>query len=225
VPETGSNVEIAQQMHEHGHAAGRKRLWIEIGEAVLLALVAVATAWSGYQSAQWDGHEAEQYATSAHLRFDANALESRAGEEEAYDATTLNSWLQAKLSHEDKLAAFYARRFLPYYETAFVAWLKTDPLNNPAAPAGPIFMPQYHNPKREKAADLNIRATEAFEDGTAGRKNADHYVRATVLLATVLFLIAISQRFDVRRVRESLLVLAVILLVISLYEIVTLPRL
>ena len=69
MPETGSNVEIAQQMHEHGHAAGRKRLWIEIGEAVLLALVAVATAWSGYQSAQWDGHEAEQYATSAHLRF------------------------------------------------------------------------------------------------------------------------------------------------------------
>jgi hypothetical protein len=50
-----SNIEIAHRVHEGGehHAAGRRRheVAIEIGEAFLLALVAITTAWSGYQSA------------------------------------------------------------------------------------------------------------------------------------------------------------------------------
>ena len=43
----------------------------------------------------------------------------------------------------------------------------------------------------------------------SGRQYADQYVRATVTLATVLLLIAISQRFKTRRVRVGLLVIAV----------------
>ena len=35
---------------------------IEIIEALILALVAVATAWSGYQAAEWAGKRAEDYA-------------------------------------------------------------------------------------------------------------------------------------------------------------------
>jgi hypothetical protein len=50
-------------------------------------------------------------------------------------------------------------------------------------------------------------------------------VRATVLLATVLFLIAISQRFDIPRVRTALLGLALVLIVVALGIVVTLPRL
>ena len=225
MPETGANVEIAHHMHEHGHGSRRKRIWIEIGEALLLAVVAVGTAWSGYQSAKWDGHEAELYGKSSRLRFEANALETRGGQEQGYDATTLNSWLQAKLTGDEKLAAFYARRFTPDFQRAFVAWLRTDPLTNPHAPRGPSFMPQYHNTKAEQAAELNAQATDAFEEGSKARHHGEEYVRVTVLLAIVLFLIAVSQRFDTRGVREGLLVVGVVLLVIALGEIVTLPRL
>jgi hypothetical protein len=49
-------------------------------------------------------------------------------------------------------------------------------------------------------------------------------VRATVTLATVLLLIAISQRFKTRAVRVGLLVLALLVLCAPLYQIVTLPR-
>jgi hypothetical protein len=225
VPETGSNIEIAHHVHEHGHASGRKRLWIEIGEALLLALVAVATAWSGYQAALWDGREAELYGTASRLRFEANALETQGGQEQVFDATTLNSWLQAKLTGDEKLARFYARRFLPDYRPAFRAWLETDPLHNPRAPRGPIYVPQYHNTKLERGAALNAQASETFERGTKGRENGNRYVRATVLLATVLFLIAISQRFDIPRVRTALLGLALVLIVVALGIVVTLPRL
>ena len=44
---------------------------IEIIEALILALVAVATAWSGYQAAQWAGTCAKQYAEATRLRVTA----------------------------------------------------------------------------------------------------------------------------------------------------------
>jgi hypothetical protein len=46
--------------------AAERRGWeelIEIAEVVVLAIVAVATAWSGYQAAKWDGRQSAQYAT------------------------------------------------------------------------------------------------------------------------------------------------------------------
>jgi hypothetical protein len=52
------------------------------------------------------------------------------------------AWLQATSAHDSQLAALYVRRFTPDYRTAFQAWLKTDPLTNPGAPAGPAYMPQ-----------------------------------------------------------------------------------
>jgi hypothetical protein len=51
MPEATSNVEFAHKVHEHGHrqppSIGRRAQLIEIVEAVVLAIVAVATAWSG----------------------------------------------------------------------------------------------------------------------------------------------------------------------------------
>jgi hypothetical protein len=71
---------------------------------------------------------------------------------------------------------------------------------------------------------LNDQATAVFEQGTRARQRSDGYVRATVTLATVLLLIAISQRFKTRGVRYGLLVIAVVLLCIPVYRILTLPR-
>jgi hypothetical protein len=66
---------------------------IEIIEAVILALVAVATAWSGYQAAKWAGTRAEQYAEASRLRVTAEGLATLAGQERIYDSDTFNSWL------------------------------------------------------------------------------------------------------------------------------------
>ena len=96
---------------------------IEIIEALILALVAVATAWSGYQAAKWAGMRAENYAQASRLRVTAEGLATLAGQERIYDSDTFNSWLAAKLDSKKEAAEFFERRFRDEYRTAFAAWI------------------------------------------------------------------------------------------------------
>jgi hypothetical protein len=225
MPEAGgANIEIAKHLSEHEAGESSGQAILEIVEALVLAIVAITTAWSGYQAALWTGHQSELYGQASKLRVQAEGAATYANQERLYNASTVVEWLKAEAHNDKKLTNLFERRFLPEFRPAFEAWKKTDPLNNPDAPAGPQLMPEYRSSRSELAARLNDQATETFEQGTKGREYADQYVRATVTLATVLLLIAISQRFKTRRVRVGLLVIAAFLLCFPVYHILTLPR-
>ena len=61
--------------------------------------------------------------------------------------------------------------------------------------------------------------------GTEARHTAEEYVRATVVFALVLFLVAVGQRFRLRGMRIATIAIALGLFTYGLYEIVSLPRL
>ena len=197
---------------------------IEIIEALILALVAVATAWSGYQAAKWAGNRAELYAKANRLRVSAEGLATLAGQERIYDSDTFDSWLAAKLDGKAQAAEFFERRFRDEYRPAFAAWMKTDPFNNAQAPPGPIFMPDYHNAKHEQFLALTKQAAETADQGTKSGETGDQYVRITVLLATVLLITAIGQRFRFKSVRVVFMILASLLLCLPLWQLLVLPR-
>ena len=222
------NVEVAHKLSEHERAARGKRRWeevIEILEVVLLALAAIATAWSGYQAAKGDGHQSVLYGEATAHRFEADAAATLGEQRLAADAGIFSAWLQARAASDTQLQAMLVRRFSPEYRTAFTAWLKTDPFTNPSAPPGPAAMPEYHNPQLDQAKHLNDEAAVKFEEGTRSRETAEHYVRATVLFALVLFLVAVSQRFRIHYVRIAAILMAFGLLAYGLYDIGALPRL
>ena len=226
MPEAGgSNIELANMLAEHEHSS---KPWgqaiLEVAEALVLAVVAIATAWSGYQAALWTGHQEKLYGQASKLRVQAEGTATFANQERLYNASTVVEWLKAEAQGNKKLSALFERRFLPEFRPAFEAWKKTDPINNPNAPAGPQLMVEYRSSKTEAAARLNDQATEVFDQGTRARELSDQYVRATVTLATVLLLIAISQRFSIRGVRVGLLLTAMFLLCFPVYHILTLPR-
>ena len=104
------------------------------------------------------------------------------------------------------------------------AWKKTEPFDDPSAPAGPIFMAEYRSAKMEKGQELAREATRLYEDGVTGREKGDEYVRITVVLATVLLLTALSQRFKIRTPRVGLLGVAFVMLAVAVYWIATFPR-
>jgi hypothetical protein len=219
------NVDLAHKLAEkEARVRGRWEDVLEVLEAIALGLVAVATAWAGFQSARWDGRHALLYGRATTLRIEADENLTLGGQQRLLDVSTFNTWIQAKTRGEDELADLYVRRFSFEYREAFDAWLKTDPFQNPDAPPGPTYMAAYENPQLEEGQELNERATEIFDEGTDARETSEQYVRLTVLLATVLFLIALSQRFRRRGVRIGLLVVATSLFVYDVVSLLALPR-
>jgi hypothetical protein len=221
------NVEVAHKLSERENAESKRR-WeevIEILEVLLLAMAAIATAWSGYQSARGDGEQSVLYADAGVLRLEATAAASLGEQRAAADSAIFNTWLQAHAANDQELQAVLVRRFSPEYRAAFTAWLATDPIDDPAAPPGPGYMPEYHNPQSEEAHKLNERAAELEKEGTDARHTAEEYVRATVLFALVLFLVAVGQRFRIRGVRIATLVMALALFAYAFFDIASLPRL
>src|ERR1700742_246915 len=142
MPEAGgSNIEIAKHLTEREEAeASSRQMILEIVEAVVLAVVAIATAWSGYQAELWTGHQSELYGQASKLRVEAEGITTYANQERLYNAATVVEWLKAEAHSDKKLADLFERRLLPEFRPAFESWKKTDPINNPDAPAGPELM-------------------------------------------------------------------------------------
>ena len=222
------NVEVAHKLSEREQAAREKRRWeevIEILEVVLLALAAIATAWSGYQAARGDGQQSILYSDASVDRVQANTAATLGQQRLAADGAMFSAWLEARADNNPELQAMLVRRFSPEYRAAFTAWLATEPFTNPDAPPGPGYLPEYHNPGMEQAETLNEHAAALEREGTEARHTAEEYVRATVLFALVLFLVAVGQRFRLRGVRIATIALALGLFAYGLHDLGTLPRL
>src|SRR3974390_3445091 len=103
MPEVGSgNFELAHDLAGKKDASthGAHKV-AEILEASVLAIVAVATAWSGYQAALWTGRQAELYGVASRLRIQAEGATTIANQERLYNASTVVEWLKAEASGQD----------------------------------------------------------------------------------------------------------------------------
>ena len=85
-------------------------------------------------------------------------------------------------------------------------------------------MPEYKQPEQDQANALNAEADRLYAEGSAAGSHADEYVRVTVYLATVLFLVAISSHFRIRGVRIALVVVGIVVLVLAVGTLAGLPR-
>jgi hypothetical protein len=211
---------------QSAHSASRDLRDVSLGfvEAFVLSIVAVATAWSGYRAARWDGMSTTNYALHGQYTALSEERATLAGQDRLYDIVTFNSWLSAQTAGQEKLAGFYMHRFRPEYAAAFGAWLRLDPFHKPNAPPGPIFMPEYRDANATEAHRLAAISTQYFRSAISSRQTGDDYVRVTVLFATILFLTALSQRFRIAGPRAVVLVIAAILLGFSVFHLLTLHR-
>jgi hypothetical protein len=238
MPEGLSPSEVGKEISEHRHLAeekeeengrgpgeakGRER-WLTITEAVLLAVVAVLAAWSGFASAKWSTHSSLQLARASAARTEANRADYEASNLETFDSTMFNAWFTAYVAGNKSAMRLAEARFRPVYLAAFKAWLATDPFHNPNAPKGPSYMPQYKLPQLAQANALDAEANTYYSLGEQAGSNADSYVRTTVYLATVLFLVGISGHFKVRAARIGLISMGGVILVFSCVSLIIAPK-
>jgi hypothetical protein len=225
-----SPAEVGKEISEHRHhttggeAQGHDRI-ITIIEAILLAIVALLAAWSGFASSKWSTESRLDLAEASTARTEANRALGEAEDAKNFDASTFNAWFAAYAFGDQQAAALAERRFRPEYRVAFDAWQATNPSTNPDAPPGPSYMPEYKLPGVQESAKLDKKADEKFAAGQVAAENADDYVRTTVYLATVLFLVGISGHFRVRAARIGLVVVGVVVLGVAAVTLATLPGL
>ena len=86
-------------------------------------------------------------------------------------------------------------------------------------------MAEYDNHLLDQGQRIDDEATGVFTEGSDDRAIAEDYVRNSLLLAMVLVLIAMAQRFRVRQVRIAVLIVASVLIAFVLATVVRYPRL
>ena len=84
-------------------------------------------------------------------------------------------------------------------------------------------MPQYVVPQDAVAKGHDAKADIAFAQGAEAGQTADKYIRATVFLATVLFLVGISGHFRILQARIGLIGAAGLLLLFAVIQLLSLP--
>jgi hypothetical protein len=84
-------------------------------------------------------------------------------------------------------------------------------------------MSEYRIPQEAQARVLSTRADAYVSAGQSAGATADKYVRLTVLLAAVLFLVGIGSRFPVPLARCLLIGVAAVLLVTLAVQLLGLP--
>ena len=204
-------------------AKGHDRL-ITIIEAVLLAVVAVLAAWSGFAAAKWGTEASLQLAKASAARTEANRADLETFQLRNFDSLTFNAWFDAYVAGNKNAMRVAEMRFRPNFLVAFNAWLKTDPFTNPHAPKGPTYMPEYIQPGLAQANRLDAQASAHYAAGEAAGSNSDGYVRTTVYLATVLFLVGISGHFRVRAARIGLIGVGGVILTFSCVLLLLAPK-
>jgi hypothetical protein len=85
-------------------------------------------------------------------------------------------------------------------------------------------MPQYVIPEATAATAAERQADASFTEGSDAGSTADKYIRDTVFLATVLFLVGISGHFRIRAARYGLIGVGALLLVFSVIQLLGLPE-
>ena len=180
--------------------ARESKQWTEIVAVILLSLVAVMTAWCGFESSKWRGEMSISFAQASSNRIKASDATSASRDAFQLDAMVFAQWLVATHNGDEELATYLRGVFSDQLDVAFAAWdgkTKT-----------PFGLPEYVPAGEEKAAELSAKADAAYATALVNNRRGDNYSLLTVMFALVLFLGAVSQRRGPEWAQRALLTVA-----------------
>jgi flagellar motor protein MotB len=204
-------------------AEGRWQRHFELAATLLLAMAAVATAWSSYQAARWRGEQARAQSASIAARVESTRAANVANRQSQIDVALFTQWVDAYARNETELSDFYDKRFRPEFKPAFNAWVATRPRKNPNAPLSPFAMPQYKLAATATSDRLEAKAAASSVSAGTFIQRADDYSLAVVLFASSLFFAGISTRLNGSTMRNVVLGLGYALFLGAVIWIATFP--
>jgi hypothetical protein len=201
----------------------RRRDRVEIVATVLLALAAVATAWSSYQATRWNGEQAKTSSRVNKTRIEAARASDLANAQQQVDVATFMQWVDSFARDETRLVNFYRERFREEFKPAFTAWVATKPLQSEGAPLTPFVMPQYRLAAAAEAERLDEEAEALSAEVRRDIQRASNYVLGVVLFAVALFFAGMSTKLTAPGLRKAMLVVGCLLFLGTAVWIATSP--
>jgi hypothetical protein len=208
-----------------GRSPGVGRDWLEIVVAVAISIAGLGTSWSAYQAAVWNSVQTVHYGKANGARVAASTAALRAAATESWEVGVLSDWVQAKEGGNDRLAAFYEKRFPAEFKPAFDEWMAQRPLENPDAAPSPFRLSSYRNSGLEQAEALNRKAEAEFKAGQDSNGTSIAFTQCAVILATAMFFGGIGRVFDARWLRILLCGMSVAACLWGFERILVLPAL
>jgi hypothetical protein len=183
----------------------RRRSRLEVVATFLLAFAAVATAWSGYQAARWNGEASKASSRVNALRIEAARSQGLAEGQTQVDIAIFFEWADAELTGDSDLAAFYEERFRPEFRPAFDAWLASAPPGEASPPGTPFTLDAYRLAAADEAAELDAEAEATAAIVRRNVQRSTNYVLGVVLFSVALFFAGISTKVNSPASRSVLL--------------------
>ena len=218
-----SAAEVGKGIAEHRHETTRADL-ISIVEAVLLATVALFAGWSGFALGEVE-HRVTAAARAVGDRPCGGQPRRPRGDGEP----------QLRLVDVQRVVHRVRRRRRGGHgrrrnggSGPSSRWRSTRggqriPTRIPTRPRARRSCPSTSSPTPCARPRSTIAADEKYTEGQKAATNADDYVRITVFLATVLFLVGISGHFRLKAARYGLVTVGVIVLIVAVATLTTLP--
>ncbi len=220
--ESATNRDLLERILASVEKQKRPR-WLQVTRAIVLSLAAMASAWSAYHATRWNsiaGNEATLAANAKRLwalnQFEALQLHT-------LDSVAGIRFVEAKHAGDEALAEFLFSRFRPEFQTAVRAWLKTEPLTNPAAPLTPFLMKEYVSKELQEAERSEQEAQQHTAAGAIAGSWGNSYVQLTLLFATVLFLGGLANTLPLRRLELIVSTGALLVFATTILRLLTLP--
>jgi hypothetical protein len=208
-PET--NTEEAPEKRPPGHVR-------ETVVLIVLSIMAVLTAWCGFQSSQWSGEMSIAFTEASNARIEAARQAGVANAARQADLTIWGVYLQARAQGNTGLARYAEQRFTDHFRVAYQAWIAQGEAND-----GPFKMKEYVPPGTTESAAADQRADSSFADALVFNQRGDDYTILTVLFALVLFFAAASTRLGGPRAQWIMLGAAIIFLITGTVILATFP--
>ena len=186
---------VADAVDEEEDRRARLASRFETLVAIVLAMAAVATAWSAYQSTRWNGEMAQEYNEAGALRTESVRVSNEANERTTVAVTLTADWLTAELNGNRVVADALRSRMPSDLDAAMERWLGTWQPGQPIPPGSPFNEGAYTAPEVAQAAALEKQAEATFAEGRNANQYSDNYVLTGVVFALSLFFAGVASRF------------------------------
>ena len=199
--------------------------WVGLLSVILLSLMAITTAWTGFQASKWGGAMSIAFTQAGAARLEAAAASAEADRLASRQIASFAQWLVAQTQGDQETMDALYSRFRDPLKSAFDAWIKTEPFTNPDAPETPFDMPEYTTPALAQAQAAEEKADALFAEGLEFNQRGDNYTILTVIGAAVLFFAALSTRFRSRRYQWFVLGIGIVMFIGVAITLLAYPKL